>query len=182
MPGRHLLREVSQILKPVGQAPRPNSSLLPHPLLPELETLASSTATEYGFALCGVHLHTHLIPMTMQVQIAQQGGGDVSLEDCARFSHPMSEALESSELINEAYVLEISSPGIGEQLLNDRDFKTFRGFPIQIVTRNESQAEISTEGLLLERSNDHVLINIKGRIKEIPRDDVISVRLTSPPG
>jgi|TARA_B000000441_G_C21713101_1_gene333835 ribosome maturation factor RimP len=152
---------------------------LPHPLLPELETLASTTAAENGFELCCVQVLTHLIPMTIQVQIRQLGGGDVCLDDCARFTSPMDEALEASQLFTEAYVLEISSPGIGDQLHSDQDFLTFRGFPVEISFRNNG-SELSQAGLLHERSNEHVHINIKGRIQQIPRKAVTCVRLTSP--
>ena len=118
--------------------------------------------------------------MTMQVQIRHMGGDDVSLDDCARLSGPMSEALEASELLHESYVLEISSPGIGENLISDRDFITFRGFPIEVVQHIESNStEIVKSGLLLERSANHVHLNIKGRIERIPRKEVVTVRLTT---
>ena len=39
----------------------------------------------------------------MQVQIRHTGGGDVSLEDCARLTEPMSEALEAAQILNDAY-------------------------------------------------------------------------------
>ena len=43
--------------------------------------------------------------MTMQVQIRHADGADVSLDECASFSAPMSEAIETSKLTNEAYAL-----------------------------------------------------------------------------
>ncbi len=118
----------------------------------------------------------------MQVQIRHQGGGDVSLDDCARFNGPMGEAVEASKFFNDAYVLEISSPGIGENLISDRDFITFRGFPIEVVQHKEgNSSEILKAGLLLERSAKHIHLNIKGRIERIPREEVVNVRLTTTP-
>lgn len=119
-------------------------------------------------------------PMTLEVQIRHSNGADVSLDDCAQFSGVLGEALESSELLNEAYVLEISSPGIGEQLATDRDFQTFRGFPVEVTHRDNNDAEHRLDGLLLERDEESLQINIRGRIKRIPRDQVIGVRLISP--
>ncbi len=155
---------------------------MPHPILTDLETIASTTAAENGFALCGVQIFTHLQPMTMQVQIRHAGGGDVSLEDCASFSEPMGEAIETSQILNEAYVLEISSPGINEQLLSDRDFQTFRGFPVEVNYNDEKESEVYRTGLLHERTIDHVHLNIKGKINRIPRKNVIGVKLISPTG
>jgi len=116
----------------------------------------------------------------MQVQIRRIGGEDVSLDDCANFSIPMGEALEKSQLIDEAYVLEVSSLGIGNELNTERDFVTFQGFPIKVFYLNEKGSEAHLEGRLHERSLEHLQLNIKGRIKQIPREKVNSVRLTTP--
>ena len=120
--------------------------------------------------------------MTMQVQIRHAGGGDVSLDDCAKFSTPMGEAIEASQILNEKYVLEISSPGINAQLITDRDFQTFKGFPIEVTFRDNKSSELHQAGLLHERSEDHLHLNIKGKISRIPRENVIEVSLTSPTG
>jgi ribosome maturation factor RimP len=153
---------------------------LPHPLLPDLETLATEVAASKGFALCSIQLLTHMSPMTLEVQIRHSNEADVSLDDCAGFSGVLGDALEASTLLTDAYVLEISSPGIGEQLSSDRDFETFRGFPVEVLHRDKDDSEQRLEGLLLERDADTLQINIRGRIKRIPRDGVIGVRLTSP--
>ena len=153
---------------------------LPHPLLPELESLASKTATDYAFEICGVQVLTHMAPMTVQVQIRHQSGLDVSLDDCARFSALMSEVLEESTLLKDAYVLEISSPGLGDHLQTERDFKTFRGFPVEVHYKDNNQLEHHQAGSLLERNEADLHLNIKGRLKRFPLANVISVRLTTP--
>jgi ribosome maturation factor RimP len=154
---------------------------LPHPLIPEIETLAQQVAESAGFQVCGVQLLSHRIPMTLQVQVRLADGGDVTLDQCAEFSQVLGEALETGNLLEEAYVLEISSPGIGEQLNDDRDFRSFRGFPVCVRSRDpDSGAESEREGLLLERNDSHVLLNVRGRSVRFPRGDVISVRLITP--
>jgi ribosome maturation factor RimP len=154
---------------------------LPHPLIPDIETLASQVAHAAGYQVCGAQLLTHRIPMTLQVQLRLADGGDVSLDNCASFSGVLGEALEAASLIEEAYVLEISSPGIPETLNDDRDFRSFRGFPVCVRYRDaKTGAEAEREGLLLERTDDSVLINVRGRSVRLSRADVITVRLTTP--
>ncbi len=152
---------------------------MPHPLLPAIESLASELATGEGMKVCAVQVLTHTCPMTVEIQIQHANETDVTLDDCARFSNAMGEALDSNALLSEAYVLEISSPGIGEQLTTDRDFLTFRGFPVKVIHRDDT-TEHHLDGLLLERNDDVLQINIRGRIKRIPRDHVISVQLINP--
>ena len=118
--------------------------------------------------------------MTVQIQIRRLSGEDVSLDDCASLSGPIGEAIEASALLNEAYVLEISSPGIGELLQSDRDFQTFRGFPVEVSFKDDQGKEQNLAGSLLDRSVDHLEINIKGRVKRVIRSTIRSVRLTSP--
>jgi ribosome maturation factor RimP len=155
---------------------------LPHPLLPDITAVAASTAAAHGFELADIQILTHLQPMTVQVQIRRGDGSDVSLDDCAGFSGPMGEALEAQALLTEAYVLEISSPGIGDQLQSDRDFQTFRSYPVEVLYRDDEGREQRQQGSLLERNDDHVQVNVRGRIKRISRPSVISVQLISPTG
>lgn len=155
---------------------------LPHPLLPDLKELASATAADHGFHLADLQVLAHMQPMTVQIQIRHSNGHDVTLDDCAGFSSPMGQALEDAGVLTDPYVLEISSPGIGEHLHSDRDFQTFRRYPVDVIHRDGAGIEQKHSGTLLERTEDHVQISIHGRIKRISRNSIISVELTNPTG
>ncbi|MEX1315933.1 MAG: ribosome maturation factor RimP [Synechococcaceae cyanobacterium] len=153
---------------------------MPHPLIPELERIAQSAVDAAGFGLRAVQLHTHRIPMTVQVLVQRRDGSDISLDDCASLSAPLGEAIEAAGLLGEAaYVLEVSSPGLSEELRDDRDFRSFRGFPVAVRYRDIRGSEAHCDGLLLERTASELQINIRGRTKRIPRETVITVRLVS---
>ena len=155
---------------------------MPHPLLHDLKDLASATAVDHGFELADLQVLAHMQPMTVQIQIRRSSGDDVTLDDCAGFSAPMGEALENSAVLTEAYVLEISSPGIGERLQTDRDFQTFRRYPVDVIHRDTEGTEQRHSGTLIERTDNHLKISVHGRIKQIPRDSILSVELASPTG
>jgi ribosome maturation factor RimP len=148
--------------------------------LSELEQLAGAAALAAGFRLVGLHLLSHRLPTTLQVMVQRADGSDVTLDDCAVLSAPLGEVIEASGLLTGAYVLEISSPGIGEVLCSDRDFRSFRGFPVAVLHRDAKGAEQRSEGLLLERDEVAVHLNKRGRPKRINRCDVISVNLITP--
>jgi ribosome maturation factor RimP len=151
---------------------------LAHPLIPPITELARQVAEPAGLAVKDVHLLSHHIPMTVQVVVEQRDGGDVTLEACAALSGPLGEALEEVGLIDSAYVLEVSSPGLDDLLETDRDFTSFRGFPVEVKLRAEGGGSASRAGLLLGRSEDTVTINVRGRTLRLPRDSVLEVRLT----
>ncbi|WP_255004244.1 ribosome assembly cofactor RimP [Cyanobium sp. HWJ4-Hawea] len=146
----------------------------------ELEKLALEAMAASGFVLRGIQVHSHRIPMTVQVLVQRADGGDISLDECASMSAPLGEAIEAASLLLEPYVLEISSPGVSDELQDDRDFRSFRGFPIEVEFRDAKGETVCSEGLLLERDADALHLNLRGRIKRIPRPDVISVRLVTP--
>lgn len=153
---------------------------MPHPLAADLERLAQQAAIAHGLTALGVELLTHRIPMTVQVLVRRADGADVNLDDCAAFSGPLGDAIEAAQLLDAAYVLEVSSPGIGEELRTDREFSSFRGFPVEVIRRDASGSERPQEGLLLERDATAVQLNVRGRIVRIPRDEAMRVRLISP--
>jgi ribosome maturation factor RimP len=79
-------------------------------------------------------------------------------------------------------VLEVSSPGIGEDLDSDRDFESFRGFPVEVLQQEPNGEPSRQTGLLLGRDEQAVLLNRRGRTVRIPRETVLQVRLTTPSG
>jgi ribosome maturation factor RimP len=153
---------------------------LPHPQATDLEQLCRRVTLEAGLDLRAVQVLTHRIPMTVQVMVQRSDGDDVSLDQCAALSSPLGEALEAADLLDAPFVLEVSSPGIGEDLASDRDFISFRGFPVQVVLREAAGTEAIREGLLLGRDERDVQLNMRGRTVRIPRADVVRVRLVTP--
>ncbi len=146
----------------------------------DIEQIAANTASIEGYKVVRINFFEHLKPMTIQVQICLKEGGDVSLSDCARLSKPIGEAIEHSKLLDIAYVLEISSPGLNDILKTDKEFETFKGFPIEVSKKGETDSQVIQSGLLHTRSKEHLLINVKGKISKIPRHHVMQVRLISP--
>jgi ribosome maturation factor RimP len=151
-----------------------------YPLIPRLEALVQELLASGDFELRAVQLQAHRIPLTVQLLVQRTDGEDISLDECAALSAPIGDAIDAADLLPDAYVLEISSPGIEEELRHDRDFRSFRGFPVEVHYRDGKGAEVRREGLLLERNAEAVHLNLHGRTKRIPRGDVIAVRLVSP--
>jgi ribosome maturation factor RimP len=159
--------------------PRRPPVVVPHPAQSPLESLARSVAEPAGLELKGVNVHTHRIPMTVQVLVQKADGNDVTLDECAALSGPLGEAVEAAGLLDGAWTLEVSSPGIGDDLHSDRDFTSFRGFPVAVTRRSSAHGEETREGLLLGRDDQAVLLNVRGRTVKLPREEVLAVRLVS---
>ena len=143
----------------------------------KLETLLKKVAKPWDFEICSVQIRTNQNPILLEIIIKKTNGDDISLDDCSLFNNPASEEIENSNLLNCSYVLEISSQGVSDELTSERDFKTFKGFPVNVELNQKNSKIKFLNGLLYEKSNDYLAINIKGRIKKIPFDEVLKISL-----
>ena len=98
----------------------------------KLEALLIKVASECDLEIYGLNIKTNQNPIVIEITIRKTNGDDISLDDCALFNAPASDEIEKSNLLNCSYVLEISSQGVSDELTSERDFKTFKGFPVNV--------------------------------------------------
>jgi len=142
----------------------------------KIENLLKNIANLYDLQICSLNIQTNQNPIVIQITIKKTNGEDISHDDCELFSSPVSEEIENSNLLKCSYVLEIGSQGVSDELTSERDFKTFKGFPVN-VEFNQKNSKKFLCGLLYEKSKDYLAINIKGKIKKIPFDEVLKISL-----
>ena len=143
----------------------------------KLECLLKKVANVLGIELCSLNIRTNRKPIVLEIIIKKTNGDDISLDDCSLFNNPASEEIENSNLLNCSYVLEISSQGVSDELTSERDFKTFKGFPVDVELNQKNSKMKFLSGLLYEKSKDYLAINIKGKIKKIPFNEVLKISL-----
>ena len=143
----------------------------------KFENLLQRVAKAMDIEICSLNIKTNQNPIILEIKIKKMNGEDISLEDCTRFNNPVSQEIENSNLFNCSYVLEISSQGVSDELTSDRDFKTFKGFPVNVELNRKNSKIKFLEGLLYEKTKDYLAINIKGKIKKIPFNEVLKISL-----
>ena len=143
----------------------------------KLETLLKKVANSRDIEVCSLNIQTNQNPIIIKITIKKTNGDDISLDDCALFNTPASQEIENSNLLNCSYVLEISSQGVSDELTSERDFKTFKGFPVNVELNQKNSKLKFLSGLLYEKSKDYLAINIKGKIKKIPFNEVLKISL-----
>lgn len=89
---------------------------------------------------------------------ADQG---VTIDSCAMVSRAVSEELEANEIIDQAYLLEVSSPGLDYPLSSVRQYQKNIGRELKILL--ESGAELI--GKLLEVQEDSLKLLVKKKEK-----------------
>ena len=144
-----------------------------------LEKLIKTVAKNFNYEIISFNFLTNNKPLLIQVILKNIDDSDITIEDCCHFNEPVEKAIENSKLLNCRYVLEISSQGVSDELTSNRDFKTFKGFPVKVELKQNHSKTKYLNGLLYEKSKDYLAINIKGKIKKIPFYEVSKVSLAT---
>jgi len=147
-----------------------------HPLIPQIIDLATPVAEDLGLEIVGVVFHTNQRPPVLRVDI-RNPLQDTGLDDCERMSRALEATLDAAAIIPDAYVLEVSSPGISRQLISDREFISFKGFAVIVSTSETYEGQKEWTGQLIKRDETAVYLNQKGRAIAIPRSLIIRVQL-----
>ncbi len=108
--------------------------------------------------------------------------GNVSLDDCAEVSKDVSTVLDVADLIQTAYVLEVSSPGLERKLVKWSDFERFIGKLAKVkLSKPASDGQKVLRGEILSSNQDLVCINVDGKIFSTPYSEVEEARLIFEP-
>ncbi|MCS7018361.1 MAG: ribosome maturation factor RimP [Cytophagales bacterium] len=108
---------------------------------------------EESFFLVDVQFHDKSGRARLVVSL--DGDRGVSVDYCASISRQLSEWLEEQNLIQNAYVLEVSSPGVGQPLKMLRQYYANIGRTLRVdtttgVTHKGKLVQVSPESILLE--------------------------------
>jgi len=120
----------------------------------------------------------------LRLFIDKEGG--VTLDDCADVSREIDALLEVEDVVDTAYRLEVSSPGLDRPLKKPADFDRFRGRLVKVKTFEKldpderGHSRKTFEGELLGLAEGRVRIrqlDKKGGIVEIPLEGIAKANL-----
>lgn len=103
--------------------------------------------------------------------------GGITVDDCETVSRALSDLLDQEDFIKDAYILEVSSPGLGRPLKKEKDFERSIGEDIEIRLYHALNGQKEYEGIL--KAFDKVTITISTGKEEIAidRTNIALVRL-----
>ena len=147
-----------------------------NPLITSIKTLAEPIAEQLNLKIVNIIFQSNKSPANLRIDI-ENLSGDTSLENCEKMSCLLEETLDKENVISSAYTLEVSSPGISNNLTTDREFISFKGFPIVVETNTVFKKRTQWQGKLQGRDEKSVYVNCKGKIVKIPRNIISKVEL-----
>ena len=104
--------------------------------------------------------------------------GGINVDDCEVVSRRLSDILDEKDYIEEAYILEVSSPGLGRPLKKEKDFKRSLGEEVDVRTYRMIEKQKEFTGLLKDYDDATVTIEMEdGTLKTFEKSDIALIRL-----
>lgn len=102
----------------------------------------------------------------------------ISIDDCELVSRALSDLLDEKDFIDDAYILEVSSPGLGRQLKKDKHFAKSIGEEVEIKLYKAIDKKKEFAGILTAYDKDTITIELEDETTmTLNRSDVAMVRL-----
>jgi ribosome maturation factor RimP len=106
----------------------------------------------------------------------------VNIIDCENVSRAFSDKLDAEDFISEAYILEVSSPGLGRALKKDRHLEKSIGEEVEVKTYKPVAGQKEFVGILKSYDKDTITIEIENgsETKDMvfAKTDIAIIRLT----
>lgn len=104
--------------------------------------------------------------------------GGITIDDCELVSRALSDKLDEEDFIDESYILEVSSPGLGRQLKKDKDFKRSIGQDVDVKLFKAKNGVKEFSGSLKAYTADTVTVTVPDGDMELKRSEIALIKLS----
>lgn len=140
------------------------------------EELILPIVEDNGFELVDVEYVKEGSTWYLRAYIDKPGG--IAVDDCETVSRAFSEILDREDYIEDSYIFEVSSPGLGRPLRKEKDFKRSLGEEVEIRTYRAVDRQKEFTGMLKDYDKDSVTIEYEdGETKRFERSEIALIRL-----
>lgn len=112
----------------------------------------------------------------LRAYIDKEGG--ITIDDCVDVSRELSDKLDVDDFIEEAYILEVSSPGLGRVLKKDKELSRCIGLDVDIKTYKPIDNCKDFTGCLKSFTKDNIVIENEAGELDFARSDIAVIKLS----
>ena len=123
------------------------------------EAMAQPIIDSFGFELVDVEYVKEAGTWYLRFYIDKEGG--ITIDDCEAVSRLFSDKLDEKDFIDDAYIMEVSSPGLGRPLKKEKDYRRSMGKEIEIRTYRPINKEKEFFGILSAYDDNSVTITLE---------------------
>ena len=112
----------------------------------------------------------------LRAYVDKEGG--FSVNDCEKVSREFSDLLDKEDFIEESYILEISSPGLGRPLKKDKDFERSMGEEVEVKLYKAFEGQKEFSGILEAYDTETVTLGFENNTKKtFEKKNIALIRL-----
>lgn len=131
---------------------------------------------EYGFELVDVEYVKEAGSWYLRAYIDKEGG--IAVDDCEVISRRLGDWLDEKDFIQDSYILEVSSPGLGRPLKKEKDFARNIGREVDIKLYRARDKQKDFNGVLKAYDADTVTIQMEDETELVlERTEIALIRL-----
>lgn len=140
------------------------------------EELLEPVVTGFGFELVDVEYVKEAGIWYLRAYIDKPGG--ITVDDCEAVSRKFSDILDEKDYIEDAYIFEVSSPGLGRSLKKEKDFQRSLGEEVEVRTYRAIDRQKEFAGILKAFDKDTITIAYEDDAEQVfQRSDIALIRL-----
>lgn len=128
--------------------------------------LVEPVIREEGLELVDVEYKKEGQGWYLRIYIDKKGG--VTVDDCQKVSRRIEDMIEIDEIVNSAYILEVSSPGLDRPLKKEKDFLRSLGKKIRVTTYSPVNNQRNFVGIIKDLSNETLYLEVNEAPIAIP--------------
>lgn len=139
------------------------------------ETLLTPIVERFGVSIYDVEYVKEGSDWYLRAYIDKPEG--VNIQDCENVSRALSDALDAEDFIADAYILEVSSPGLGRQLKKDKHLEKSIGEEVELKLYKAVDKQKEFSGILIGFDADVITLEIEEQERTFNRSDIGMIRL-----
>ena len=142
----------------------------------QTEELLETIVEELGFELVDVEYVKEAGNWYLRAYIDKPGG--IAVDDCEAVSRRFSDILDEKDYIDDSYIFEVSSPGLGRPLKKEKDYQRSIGEEVEIRTYRAINKQKEFIGVLKEFDKNTVTISYEdGSTQTFEKSEIALIRL-----
>jgi ribosome maturation factor RimP len=139
------------------------------------ERLLEPIVSGFGFTLVDVEYVKEGADYYLRAYIDKEGG--IAIDDCEKVSRRLEEELDKEDFIPNAYILEVSSPGLGRQLKKEKHYLSNIGQKVDVRLYKAIDKVKEFTGVLKSYDNGHFVFEVDGNDMELEASSISKINL-----
>lgn len=143
----------------------------------KIEALSEDILSKNGLELVDIEFKKEGNNKVLRLYI-ERIEGRVNLDDISNVTRLISDMLDEEDIIEEEYILEVSSPGVNRVIKKEKDFIKFTGRKIDVALFKSVDGRKKFSGILEGYEDGKVLVLVDDNHMVIPKEDISKVNLS----